>query len=65
MVDHPLDPRGFEKLVQIQQQLGRVITITRMIANISTYESMEYVAGVKIVDLEKASRQCTERAPHD
>lgn len=65
MVDLPVDPRGFEKLVQIQQQLDRVITITRMIANINTYECMEYVAGVKIVDLEKACRQCTERAAHD
>jgi PAS domain S-box-containing protein len=65
MVDHPLDSRGFEKLVQIQQQLGRVIAISRMIADISTYECMEYVAGVKIVDLEKACRQCTEGAPHD
>jgi PAS domain S-box-containing protein len=65
MVDLRLDPPGFEKLVQVQQQVGRVIAITRMIANINTYACMEYVAGVKIVDIEKACRRCPEGAPHD
>ncbi len=65
MVDLRADPPDFEKLVKIQQQVGRVIAISRMIANINTYECMEYVAGVKIVDIEKASRPCPERATHD
>jgi PAS domain S-box-containing protein len=65
MVDLRTDPSGFEKLVRIQQQVGRVIAITRMVANIKAYESMEYVAGIKIVDIEKASRQGPERAAHD
>ena len=65
MVDLPMQPQGFEKLVQIQQQVGRVIAITRKIASINTYACMEYVAGVKIVDIEKASRNGPERATHD
>jgi hypothetical protein len=65
MVDLRINPSGFEKLVQVQQQVGRVIAITRMIANINTYECMEYVAGVKIVDIEKACRPCTQGTPHD
>lgn len=65
MVDLPMDPPGFEKLVQIQQQVGRVIAITRMIASINSYECMEYVAGVKIVDIEKACRPCPERETRD
>jgi len=65
LVDLPLGPPGFEKLVQIQQQVGRVIAIARMIASINSYECMEYVAGVKIVDIVKASRACLEGATHD
>lgn len=65
MVDLPMDPPGFEKLLQIQQQVGRVIAIARMIASVNSYECMEYVAGVKIVDIEKASRPCSEGATHD
>jgi len=51
--------------VRIQQQLGRVIAITRQIAGIRSYASVEYVAGVKIVDIEKASRRGPEKLPHD
>jgi len=65
IVDLRMDPPGFEKLVRIQQQLRRVIEITRKVASIKTYESVEYVAGVKIVDIEKASRPCPEKSPHD
>ena len=65
MVDLRMDPAGFDKLVRIQKQLSRVIEITRKIASIQTYESVEYVAGVKIVDIEKASRRCPEKWPHD
>jgi PAS domain S-box-containing protein len=65
MVDMRVDPPGFDKLVRIQQQLSRVIGITRKIASIKSYEPVEYVAGVKIVDIEKASRQSPERSNHD
>jgi len=65
IVDLRMDPPGFEKLVRIQKQLRRVIEITRKVASIKTYESVEYVAGVKIVDIEKASRPCPEKSPHD
>ena len=65
MVDARINPPGFEKLVRIQQQLGRVIEITRQVAGIRSYASVEYVAGVKIVDIEKASRRGPEKLPHD
>jgi hypothetical protein len=65
MVDVRINPPGFEKLVRIQKQLSRVIEITRQVASIRTYASVEYVAGVKIVDIEKASRQGPEKLPHD
>jgi len=65
LVDLPINPPGFDKLVRIQKQLSRVIEITRKIASIQTYESVEYVAGVRIVDIEKASRRVPEKSPHD
>lgn len=65
IVDLRMDPPGFDKLVRIQRQLSRVIEITRKIGSIKTYEPVEYVAGVKIVDIEKASLPCPEKLPHD
>lgn len=44
-----------EKLSRIQQQIAKLNTITRKIARIHKYASMEYVAGVKIVDIDNAS----------
>lgn len=65
IVDLRMDSPGFDKLVGIQKQLSRVIEITRKIASIQTYASVEYVAGVRIVDIEKASRQGSGKLPHD
>jgi len=44
----------FDRMLKVQQQVNRMIAITRKIAAIKRYESMEYVAGVKIVDIEKS-----------
>lgn len=44
----------FERMLKVQQQISRMIAITRKIAAIKRYESMDYVAGVKIVDIEKS-----------
>jgi signal transduction histidine kinase len=44
----------FDRMLKVQQQVSRMIAITRKIAGIKRYESMDYVAGVKIVDIEKS-----------
>jgi PAS domain S-box-containing protein len=44
----------FDRILKVQQQVNRMIAITRKIAAIKRYESMDYVAGVKIVDIEKS-----------
>ena len=51
--DTPADQ--FAKLLKIQHQIVKLNEITRKIANIHKYAAMDYVAGVKIVDIENAS----------
>ncbi|MCP4687163.1 MAG: PAS domain S-box protein [Desulfobacterales bacterium] len=50
----PGDPH-FRGLRNVRDQLERLNEITRKIGNIKKYEAMDYVAGVKIVDIDKAS----------
>lgn len=44
-----------EKLLKIQNQIQKLNQITKKIANIHKYAAMDYVAGVKIVDIDNAS----------
>lgn len=44
-----------EKLLKIQNQIRKLNQITKKIANIHKYAAMDYVAGVKIVDIDNAS----------
>ena len=44
-----------DKLIKIQKQIGKLNQITRKIANIHKYAAMDYVGGVKIVDIDNAS----------
>jgi PAS domain S-box-containing protein len=48
------DP-NYEKMVRIHQQIERINELARKIVNIKKYEPMDYVAGVKIVDIDKTS----------
>jgi PAS domain S-box-containing protein len=43
------------KIISINQQFKKLNDITKKIGNIKKYKAMEYVAGIKIVDIDKAS----------
>jgi PAS domain S-box-containing protein len=49
------DEEAYPKLLKVRQQINKMNDITKKIANIKKYEAMDYVAGVRIVDIEKAS----------
>jgi signal transduction histidine kinase len=48
------DP-NYQKMVKIHQQIERIHELTKKIVNIKKYEPMDYVAGLKIVDIDKIS----------
>lgn len=48
--------QNYENIVKIDNQIKKLNEIARKIGAIKKYEAMEYVAGVKIVDIDKASR---------
>ena len=50
----PDDPL-IQKIMTINNQIQKMNEITEKIGNIKKYEAMEYVAGIKIVDIDKAS----------
>lgn len=54
LADASVEGPCFDRMLKVQQQVNRMIAITRKIAAIKRYESMDYVAGVKIVDIEKS-----------
>jgi PAS domain S-box-containing protein len=49
-----VDP-NYEKMVRISHQIQRINELANKIVNIKKYEPMDYVAGVKIVDIDKTS----------
>lgn len=46
---------GYERVKRIQSQLYKLNDIADKIKSINKYESMDYVEGIKIVDLDKAT----------
>lgn len=48
----PDDPL-YERMVRIHLQVERIYELARKIGNIKKYESMDYVAGIRIVDIDK------------
>ena len=50
----PGDP-AYQKIVKVSQQIDKMNDITKKIGNIRKYEAIDYVAGIRIVDIEKAS----------
>ena len=48
------DPR-YEKMARIHLQIERIHELAKKIVKIKRYEPMEYVAGIKIVDIDKTS----------
>jgi PAS domain S-box-containing protein len=49
------DNRFYAKIVKVHNQIKKMNDITDKLGRIRKYESMDYVAGIKIVDIEKAS----------
>ena len=49
------DSTSLPKLLKVRRQINKVNEIAKKISNIKKYEAMDYVAGVKIVDIDKAS----------
>jgi PAS domain S-box-containing protein len=49
------DDSLFPKLAKIHDQINKMNDIAKKISNIKKYAVMDYVAGVRIVDIEKAS----------
>ena len=46
---------GHEKVTMMLQQVSKMNEINRKISNVKKYAAMDYVAGIKIVDIDKAS----------
>jgi len=55
LLDLDTDDKIRAKIVSINQQIKKLNDITKKIGNIKKYKAMEYVAGIKIVDIDKAS----------
>ena len=46
---------NFQKVVRIRDQINKLNEIAKKIGGIRKYESMDYVGGIRIVDIDKAS----------
>ena len=49
------DKEAYRKIVKVHNQIKKMNDITDKLGRIKKYEAMDYVAGIKIVDIEKAS----------
>jgi PAS domain S-box-containing protein len=49
------DGQAHQKVMKVHRQIKKMNDITKKISNIKKYEAMDYVAGIRIVDIEKAS----------
>lgn len=47
--------RHYKRIVRMQRLIGELNAIAKKIGRVRRYESMDYVAGVRIVDLDRAS----------
>lgn len=55
LAQQPPDDSSLSKLLKVRRQIDKMNEIAKKISNIQKYEAMDYVAGVKIVDIDKAS----------
>jgi PAS domain S-box-containing protein len=49
------DNEAYRKIVKVHNQIKKMNDITDKLGRIKKYEAMDYVAGIKIVDIDKAS----------
>jgi PAS domain S-box-containing protein len=55
MIHTEPEDKLYQSMVKMQMQINKLNDITRKIGNIKKYEAVDYVAGVKIVDIDRAS----------
>jgi PAS domain S-box-containing protein len=55
LINTPRESINHRKLEKIQKQIEKLNELTKKIANVKKYEVIDYVAGVRIVDIDKAS----------
>ena len=48
-----------DKIKKIREGIDRMRIITGKIKNITKYETKDYIGGIKIIDIEKASKEAT------
>jgi signal transduction histidine kinase len=53
--DSITDNSHHDKIVKIHHQIQKLNEIVKKVGGIKKYEAMDYVAGIKIVDIDKAS----------
>jgi PAS domain S-box-containing protein len=49
------DDHMYDSMLKMQSQVQKLNDITRKVGNIKKYEAVDYVAGIKIVDIDRAS----------
>ena len=47
--------KNYRRILKVQEQINKLIETVKKISSIKKYETMEYVAGIKIVDIDKAT----------
>jgi len=55
LTDLEPNSRNYKKIIKVYEQINKLNEITKKISSIKKYEAVEYVAGIKIVDIDKAS----------
>ena len=55
----PENKQLYEKINKIREGIDRMRMITSKIKNITKYETKDYIGGIKIIDIEKASNEVT------
>jgi signal transduction histidine kinase len=53
--DLQLDDKNHQKIMKVHNQIQKLNAIVKKIGHVRKYEAMDYVAGIKIVDIDKAS----------
>jgi len=53
----PENKQLYEKINKIREGIDRMRIITSKIKNITKYETKDYIGGIKIIDIEKASNE--------
>jgi hypothetical protein len=47
--------KTYHKIMRVQEQIHKLIDTVKKISAIKKYETMKYVAGIKIVDIDKVT----------